>query len=107
MAHKTKHIILTRLLLFVLIVPPFWQLEHTFNNSHGVLYHQNADTIHSVYDNSCAPLHKHFQFHSVYNVFFFQTLELKSSVKKNSLLPQKPYIFSLRTFVLRAPPKSA
>ncbi len=107
MLYKTKHIILSRLLILALILPPLWQLEHIFDNNHGIVYHQNTNTIHAVYDNSCAPLHKHFQFFSVFNGFFFKTLKIDFPTVKNSILPRKPYVYTLYTFGLRAPPVKA
>ena len=104
MRYKIKYIILSRLLLIALIVPPLWQLEHTFFNNHGVVYQQNTNTVHKIFDNSCAPLHQQFQFHSVFSIFIYQTLEIDFSAIKNCILPSKPYVFSIRTYGLRAPP---
>ena len=104
MIYQTKHIILSRLLLLALILPPLWQLEHAFDNNHGIIYHQNTDTIHTVYDNSCAPLHKHFQFFSIFNGFFFQSIKIDFPVLNNSILPSKPYVYTVCVIALRAPP---
>ena len=107
MRYKIKHIILSRLLLLALIAPPLWQLEHTFFNNHGIVYQQDTDTVHKVNDNSCAPLHKQFQFLSVFNLFIFQTIEIDFPGVKNSILPRKPYVSTLLTYGLRAPPVNA
>ena len=102
--YKTKHIILSRLLLLALVLPPLWQLEHIFDNNHGIVFHQDNNTIHTIYDNSCAPLHKHFQFFSVFSGFFFESLKVDIPVLKNSILPSKPYIYTVCVIALRAPP---
>ena len=107
MSYKIKHIILSRILLLALILPPLWQLEHVFDNDHGIVFQQDNDSIHNIYDNSCASLHKQFQFHSVFSLFIYQTLEIDFPILKNTILPRKPYVYKLHDFALRAPPSLA
>ncbi len=104
MKKNLRHIIISYFLLFVLQAPTLLQLEHVFDNNHGVVYKQNTAEIHKVPTSDCAIFHKHLDY--VYwldhPVFLFEYSETYFDI--NQAIPDKIYLSSPRHFQLRAPP---
>ena len=104
MRKKMRHIIISYILLFVMQAPMLLQLEHIFDNEHGVVYKQNTAEIHKVPTTDCAVFHKHLNY--IYwieqPVFLFEQSHVYFEI--NQAIPDKIYLFSLRQFQLRAPP---
>ena len=99
-----KHIILSRVLLALFILPSLWQLEHVFDNNHGVVYGQTHQQIHKTSDTSCALLHKQLKFHSTLDFFVFKTFEKILLEKNNTVFPEKLFLSYTTPVFLRAPP---
>ncbi len=104
MYQRQKHIIISWLLLVILIIPSVWQLEHVFDNNHGVVYKQNHLDFKVISDASCAALHKQLQFHSTLKVFVFKPIDKDFFTPSNMYLPAMVSLSKLYQFSLRVPP---
>ncbi len=107
MTKKQRHIIFSWLLILALVIPPLWQLEHVFDNSHGIVYKSDHQEIKKNPKDFCGPLHKQLQFHSVLNLYFFDTPNFPAIILINSDFPEIPHIKFIPAFSLRAPPALA
>jgi hypothetical protein len=99
-----KHMIIARLLISLLVIPSLWQLEHTFNNQHGIVYHQEIPQLTHVSDASCAIFHKQLIFNATIPVPEFQILLSILESKINISFPDKVILATTYDFHLRAPP---
>ncbi len=104
MYKKNKHIIISWLLISVILIPSVWQLEHVFNNNHGIVYRHNHFDFSQVSDAYCAVFHKQLQFNTLVNTFVFKVKEPVFFNLINDFLPAPVPVFKLRHFALRAPP---
>ena len=105
MQTKTKHIIIAYFFVALIQLPSIWQLEHLFDNDHGVLYHSDEVQFHKI-DISCGSLHK--QLNYVY-WFHWQVFKLEIPQQYYKIAIDFPEVVSnknLRHFSLRAPPLS-
>ncbi len=104
MNSKSKHITSAYLLMLLFLLPQLWQLEHVFDNDHGIVYHSDHAQIQTISNQFCGQLHKTLKFHS-----------LKPPVVDNLDQPQtnslgikfsapRLYLYTLVSFHLRAPP---
>ena len=104
MKNKLSHIIFSYLLIGVMVLPPLLQLEHIFDNDHGIVYRLEGKNIQNHTNTYCGDLHK---------IMHFVYIQSSQTIRLN---PPTPY-FSIdesltdnyyRTFVrflsLRAPP---
>jgi len=107
MLKKQKHLIFSWLLILALVVPPLWQLEHVFDNHHGIVYKSDHQEIKKNPKDFCGPLHKQLLFHSVLNLYFFKTFDFQALVLENSDFPEIPHIKFIPAFSLRGPPALA
>jgi len=102
-----KNIIFSRLLLILLILPSLWQLEHVFDNDHGVVYYQNQINFSKEYNASCFALHKQLIFQSTFNLFVYAPFTPNIFQDVNIELPTRIYLRTVKLFSLRAPPVPA
>jgi hypothetical protein len=102
---KTKHIIIAYFFVALIQLPSIWQLEHLFDNDHGVLYHSSHSQFQKI-DNSCGSLHKQLNYVYWFNGQIFH-LDLPRQYYTIAIdLPQVVSTKILRHFSLRAPPLS-
>ena len=104
MKSKLTHIIIAYFLIGSLVIPPLLQLEHIFDNSHGIVYLQDKANLQDISSNYCGDLHKVFSFHYVVNAFAFDF----SIPHQDNVLYTNWFDFyrlkKLTFFSLRAPP---
>jgi len=103
MFNKQKQFI-AYLLIAVLIIPSVWQLEHVFDNDHGIVYKTGQTNIQKISGQNCSVFHKQLKFQTTGPFFIIDIFSPNRFVKINTVLPQPLYIFSTQYFSLRAPP---
>ena len=62
MKKKNSHIIISYILLVLIQLPGLWQLEHVFDNDHGIVYQNEKTDFQNPIDNSCMVLHTHWSY---------------------------------------------
>ena len=104
MINRKQKQIIAYLLIAIMTVPSLWQLEHIFDNDHGIVYHRSSTEIVANTGNSCGSLHKSLQYIYWHKIPVINTL---ITVVFSDVPVQKPVNYHLprqRSFLLRAPP---
>ena len=68
MKPQFRHIITAYFLVAVFSLPMLWQLEHVFDNSHGIVYQTAKQNIQKKQADNCNLLHK-----QLLSVFWFES----------------------------------
>ena len=105
MKKNYKHIAIAYFFVLLIQLPNLWQLEHVFDNDHGVIYHQNTEQFQKV-DNSCGSLHKQLHYVYMFDLLHFRIIEHQTIIILPDALPQIVAQKSIKHFSLRAPPLS-
>jgi len=104
MKGNLRHIIISYFLMFLIQAPALLQLEHIFDNDHGIVYRQDTAEIHNVSTTHCGSLHKNLNY--IYwvehPVFHFEQAFLYFNI--DQLVPDRIYLFNIKYYQLRAPP---
>jgi hypothetical protein len=104
MNKNQRHHIIAYFLIAIMTIPSLWQLEHVFDNDHGIVYYQLSGKIHKVSDSNCGSLHKSLQF-----VYWDKIPVITTFSPQNysGIIVQKDIDYhynGLVSYLLRAPP---
>ena len=103
---KTKQLNIVALFLTALFIfPSIWQLQHVFNNNHGIIYHQNETKIQNLSEDcflSHQPVFSTFLININPINFCFNKTNSELIIKQTQKNKNKNYF----KYLLRAPPVS-
>jgi hypothetical protein len=105
MKKNTKNIIIAYFFVALIQLPSIWQLEHVFDNDHGIIYHSNSEQFQKINSN-CSALHKQLNYVYWFNWQIFSFVKPKLYFEIEIKLPQIVSKKNIYDFSLRAPPLS-
>lgn len=103
-AYLKRQTFIAWLLIAVISLPSLWQLEHVFDNDHGIIYKKYQTEITSASDTYCNVFHKQLNFNTLLQIFVFNPFRQIFSGEPDTVLWAFYSEQSITSFLLRAPP---